>query len=104
MVQTAVSVHSLTDLRQYVHEVLCEQENLVPEQFALQEVALTRMGESCGLQFILRGPRNVRLGAVWASDRNQVFFYNARGERFRKEELPHRILTEEQSRGTQDAA
>lgn len=104
MVQTAVSVHSLTDLRRYVHEVLCEQENLVPEQFALQEVALTRMGQNCGLQFILRGPRNVRLGAVWASDRNQVFFYNARGERFRKEELPHRISCEASPLDAHEAA
>ena len=83
MVQAAVSVQSLMDLRRYVHETLCEQENLVSEQFELQEIPLTRMGERCGLQFVLRGPRNVRLGAVWASERNQVFFYNARGERFR---------------------
>ena len=87
MVQAVVSVRSLSDLRRYVHETLCDHENLLPEQFQLQEVPLTRMGERCGLQFVLRGPRNVRLGAVWACDRNQIFFYNARGERFRKEQL-----------------
>lgn len=90
MVQAAVSVRSLTELRRYVHETLCGHENLIPEQFQLQEVPLTRMGERCGLQFVLRGPRNVRLGAVWASDRNQLFFYDARGERFRKEALAER--------------
>jgi len=88
MVQVTDAVRTLSALRQYVHETLCEQENLVPEQFQLQEVPLTRLGERCGLQFLLRGPRNVRLGAVWASDRNQLFFYDARGERFRKEQLP----------------
>lgn len=87
MVQANLSVQTLTDLRRHVHETLCGQENLMPEQFELQEVPLTRMGERCGLQFVLKGPRNVRLGAVWASDRNQIFFYDARGERFRKEQL-----------------
>lgn len=94
MGQTEVSVRSLTDLRRYVHETLCQHENLVPDQFQLQEVPLTRLGSLCGLQFMLRGPRNVRLGAVWASDRNQIFFYDARGERFRKEQLANRVEME----------
>lgn len=91
MVQATDAVQTLSSLRQYVHETLCRHENLVPEQFQLQEVPLTRMGERCGMQFMLRGPRNVRLGAVWASDRNQLFFYDARGERFRKEQLAQAV-------------
>ncbi len=94
MVQAAVSVQSMSELRRYVHETLCGHENLLPEQFELQEVPLTRLGENCGLQFVLRGPRNVRLGAVSASDRNQLFFYDARGERFRKEQLPGQVQAE----------
>jgi hypothetical protein len=89
------AVRSMQELRQYVHETLCGHENLVPEQFQLQEVPLTRLGERCGMQFLLRGPRNVRLGAVWASDRNQLFFYDARGERFRKEQIPGTVTTDE---------
>uniref|UniRef100_A0A7C2P129 Uncharacterized protein n=1 Tax=Schlesneria paludicola TaxID=360056 RepID=A0A7C2P129_9PLAN len=85
-----VQVRSLCELRRHVHETLCRHENLVPEQFDLQEIPLTRLGERCGTQFVLRGPRNVRLGAVWAADQNQLYFYDARGERFRKEQLSGR--------------
>ena len=49
--------------------------------------ALVRRGECCGRQFTLFGPRSVRLGAVWAADRNDLYFYDARGERFRKERM-----------------
>ena len=87
MADELARVQTLDDLRRYVHGTLCQHENLVAEQFALQVVALTRLGERCGLQFILRGPRSVRLGAVWASEHNQLYFYDARGERFRKEPL-----------------
>lgn len=87
----AATLRSVDDLRRYVQEVLCEHENLVADQFSLQQISLTRAGSPCGLQFILRGPRDVRLGAVWASDRNQLYFYDARGERFRKEQLPARL-------------
>lgn len=87
MADASAHVQTLDDLRRYVHDTLCRHENLVAEQFALQVVTLTRVGQRCGLQFILRGPRSVRLGAVWAAEHNQIYFYDARGERFRKEAL-----------------
>jgi len=59
----------------------------VAEQFAMEAIPLTRMGCLCGMQFLLRGPRSVRLGAVWATDHNHLYFYDARGERFHKEKL-----------------
>jgi len=85
---------TVDDLRHYVHDTLCRHENLVADQFALQTIALTRVGLRCGLQFLLRGPRSVRLGAVWTADTNQVYFYNARGERFLKESLTHSVAFE----------
>lgn len=85
------AIRTLQDLRDYVHAILCRQENLVEEQFLLQEYALLRKGEACGLQFLLNGPRQVKLAAVWSQDRNQLYFYDARGERFRKESLPHSV-------------
>jgi hypothetical protein len=87
MSDAPVAIHSLAELRDYVLRVLCEHENLISDQFSLQEYALTRRGATCGRQFLLQGPRSVRLGAVWASDRNDLYFYDARGERFRKERL-----------------
>lgn len=91
MADETARVQTLDDLRQYVHGSLCQHENLVSEQFVLQVIPLTRLGQPCGLQFILRGPRSVRLGAVWAAESNQLYLYNARGERFRKEALTHAI-------------
>ncbi len=91
MTDGSAHVQTVDDLRRYVHDTLCRHENLVAEQFALQVIPLTQRGQNCGLQFILRGPRSVRLGAVWASKLNQLYFYDARGERFRKEPLQQSI-------------
>jgi hypothetical protein len=87
MSDAASGVRSMDALRQYVHERLCRHENLVPEQFALDVTPLTRKGTRCGIQFLLRGPRSVRLGAVWAADHNVLYLYDACGERFGKEQL-----------------
>ncbi len=94
MADALAHVRTLDDLRSYVHSTLCSHENLVAEQFALQMIPLTRLGSHCGMQFLLRGPRSVRLGAVWASEHNQLYFYDARGERFRKEAIPQPITLE----------
>jgi hypothetical protein len=91
----AAALRSVDDVRRYVHDRLCQHENLVPDQFTLQEFRLLRGGAHCGLQFVLRGPRNVRLGAVWATDHNQLFFYDACGRRFGKEQLPEHLGLEE---------
>lgn len=87
MDNSASGAFSVHDLRQLVREVLSEKENLVPDQFPLRQTALVRCGRPCGMQFELLGPRNVRLSAVWAADRNTVYFYDARGERFHKQQL-----------------
>jgi hypothetical protein len=83
---------TVDELRHFVHDTLCRHENLVAEQFALQTIPLTRLGSRCGLQFLLRGPRSVRLGAVWSSEHNLVYFYNARGERFLKQQPPQAVV------------
>ena len=97
MTDGSAHVHTVDDLRSYVHDTLCRHENLVAEQFVLQVIPLTQVGKNCGLQFILRGPRSVRLGAVWASRQNQLYFYDARGERFQKERLAQSIQAAEEA-------
>lgn len=88
----ALSENQTVDaLHRYVHEQLCRHENLVADQFAMEVTPLTRRGALCGLQFLLRGPRSVRLGAVWAADQNLLYLYDARGERFHKEQLSGRF-------------
>ena len=88
------AIQSLDDLRKFIHSALCDKENLVPEQFRMNEMSLVKGGRQCGLQFCLRGPRSVRLGAIWAADQNMLYFYDARGERYLKLRLRQRIFAD----------
>jgi len=89
------AIRTLDDLKDYVHQTLCEKENLLTDQFSMTEVLLIRRGRPCGLQFSIHGPRSVRLGAIWATDYNQIFFYDARGSRFMTVKLRQRLLPPE---------
>lgn len=91
MLDTIDGPRTIDELRQYIHHTLCEKENLVEDQFEMNEMELKRRGRVCGLQFALHGPRMVRLGAIWASDQNIIYFYDAAGERFRKVRLKSRL-------------
>ena len=87
-------VCTLDDLRAFVHQTLCGKEGLLGDQFPLSEMTLTRRTRFCGLQFSLQGPRDVRLGAIWAADHNVVYFYDARGERYLKVKLSRRLAAD----------
>jgi hypothetical protein len=91
MPATVDEVQTFDELRQFVHETLCAKENLVANEFAITEVRLTRAGELCGLQFCVRGPRSVRLAAIWAADRNAIYLYDAKGQRYSKILLTRQI-------------
>ena len=88
------TIRTLTELRTFIREMLCAKENLISEQFPVNETILRRGEHSCGLQFQLFGPRSIRLGAIWAADHNVIYFYAANGERYLKLPLPHRIPEE----------
>ena len=88
------AIRSLDDLRGFIHTALCDKENLVPEQFQMQEMTLVSRGRNCGMQFCLRGPRSVRLGAIWAADQNMLYFYDARGQRYLKLHLRQRVFAD----------
>jgi hypothetical protein len=90
-------VRTLDELRRYIHESLCAKENLVPNEFAISEVRLIRDGQMCGMQFCLRGPRSVRLAAIWAADRNAVYLYDAKGQRYAKVVLPRQLTNDAQA-------
>lgn len=85
------AVRTVDDLRAYVHAALCERENLLADQFQTHVYELTQGGVPCGLQFHLQGPRSVKLSAIWTMQQNVVYFYDARGERYRKVQLRHRL-------------
>jgi hypothetical protein len=91
-------VHTLDELRQFIHKTLCAKENLLVHQFRMTEVRLTRGNLPCGLQFCLRGPRNVRLAAIWAADQNVVYLYDARGTRYAKLRLTTQLAQQEEPR------
>lgn len=91
MISSIEEVRNLNDLRIYIHQALCARENLLPDQSGLHESKLVRGGEECGRQFTVQGPRNVRLGAIWTTEYNQIYFYGTNGERFLKLTLPQRL-------------
>ena len=91
MSDTLAEIRTLDDLRTFVRNTLCDKENLLAEITSMTQRALSRRGRNCGLQFSVQGPRNVRLGAIWESAHHQIYFYDARGNRYLKLPLPHRI-------------
>ena len=80
-------VQNLSDLRQYVNEILCQHNQLEIDAFPMTERILVRAGRPCGIYFCLHGPRAVRFSAIWETQRNTVLFYGATGERFHKVQL-----------------
>ena len=78
-------------LHAYVHDALCERENLLADQFRTVAAPLNRAGKPCGCQYTLLGPRSVRLSAVWDAGKNCLFLYDATGARIEKQMLRQRI-------------
>lgn len=76
------NIESLNELRAFVNETLCRHHELQPEAFRMTEKVLRRGNRPCGIHFCLHGPRAVKFTAIWETDRNQVLFYDANGERF----------------------
>ncbi len=91
MTETLEAIRNLDDLRAFVHQTLCDRENILQDQFGLNETSLIRGGKDCGVHFWVQGPRSVRLEAIWVADRNTVYFYDARGVRYLKIQLAQRL-------------
>ncbi len=75
-------IENLDELRAFVNETLCRHHELQPEAFRMTERVLRRGSRPCGIYFCLHGPRAVKFAAIWETDRNQVLFYGANGQRF----------------------
>lgn len=86
-------IRTLEQLRHFVHVQLCRRENLLEYHFPMTELEIQQSGRRCGVQFLLHGPRSVRLAAVWAEAVNELLFYDATGRRFNRIRLPHRIVS-----------
>lgn len=81
MTDSECTIRDLNDLRQFVTRSLCDQNNFEIGAFELSERLLVRNGAPCGLFFCMHGPRNVRLTAIWETDRQTILFYDSAGER-----------------------
>jgi len=80
-------IQDLHDLRDYVQKTLCEYNELEIGAFQMTERILIRSSSPCGILFCLHGPRNVRLLAIWETDRNSILFYGSSGERQHRSQL-----------------
>jgi len=78
---------TLEQLRQHVHETLCEHDALEPANTPLRQSPITRRGRVCGLFFQVNGPRSVKLYAIWAGDENRILFYDSTGIRYAETRL-----------------
>ena len=89
MLDDPARIENLTDLRSFVHQTICDNNELEFNAFSMTERILVRGGRPCGIFFCLHGPRAVKLTAIWETDRNSVLFYNAVGERIMRSQLAH---------------
>ena len=83
----AIPIRNLEDLRQYVHEAICDQNELEVNYFEITERLLIRCGKPCGIFFCLHGPRSTKFTAIWETDRNTILFYGSSGQRLQKTQL-----------------
>ena len=87
MSASSLQIDNLKDLRSYVHQTICDQNELERTAFQVTERILVRAKQPCGIFFCLHGPRSVKLTAIWETDRNTILFYNSTGERVGKTQL-----------------
>lgn len=95
MLETAKSVQSMEELRQFVAATLSSIENFRADQFQLSQSTLYRAGKPCGVHFCLQGPRVLCLSAIWETDGNSVLFYGTCGQRMHRTKLVHSPTLEE---------
>jgi hypothetical protein len=91
MPEALYAIRNIDDLRAFVHKTLCDRENILQDQFGLTETVLRRKERECGRHFWVQGPRSIRLEAIWVTNRNTVYFYDARGARYLKLQLVERL-------------
>ena len=77
-----LALPSLDQLRQHVHQRLCQHDQLDAGHTPLHQTVINRAGKPCGLFFQAQGPRMLKTYAVWAARERRVLFYASDGSRF----------------------
>jgi hypothetical protein len=80
----AEQIESLDQMRDFVNQQLCDQNDFERDAFPFSERTLFQGGKPCGKLFCLHGPRSVQLNAVWETASNTVIFYGSNGEKISK--------------------
>ncbi|MGB0742598.1 MAG: hypothetical protein ACPGXX_21185 [Planctomycetaceae bacterium] len=91
--ENPAELQTLEHLRHFIHVTLCRRENLLEYQFPMTELEIRQNGRRCGIQFVLHGPRSVRLSALWAETVNEILLYDATGHRYNRIHLSQPICT-----------
>ena len=84
MRKDSIEIENICQLRQFVSQTLCHENDIEEGIFQVTEKVLTKCGETCGILFCLHGPRSVKLTAIWETISNSIIFYGSSGERFKK--------------------
>jgi len=87
MLENTPRIQNLDELKQYVYETLCQQNDFELGAFQITERILVRSDKPCGIYFCLHGPRSVKLTAIWETEQNTILFYGSTGARLEKTQL-----------------
>jgi hypothetical protein len=87
MSSTVVALPQAEDLAAFIHQTLCAQDALDPDQTPLFRTPLKKRDRVCGMVFHVEGPRLLRTSAVWSADDDRIIFYDSTGTRVREVRL-----------------
>ncbi len=79
MVQVEVSRD--LQIRTWVENQLCMENDLMPGAFPMTQQLINRQGNLCGTLYCLHGPRSVRLVAVHDTQSDRILTYDFQGSR-----------------------
>ena len=88
---TEENVDTISDLRVFVNQRLCDQNDFELDVFPLSERVLFQGGKPCGIFFCVHGPRNVQLNGIWEANKNTILFYGSGGEKVDKVVLTNQL-------------
>lgn len=81
MASVMISLTDFDELRRYVKSVLCQKADL-NDDTPMLESDIQRRGQPCGIEYLLLGPRSLRLSSIWAPNEKRILFYDEHLNRF----------------------
>lgn len=94
---TINSIDSLSELKYFVYQTLCQDHELLMNAFPTTETVLKRgKRQCCGIMFCLHGPRAVKYSAIWENDKNRILFYGPTGKRYLQVDLSNAVIADDE--------